>query len=541
MLRASLPLFAPDGERRGILTLSYLGTQLLGRLGAIAGAGPSELWLLNGEGYWLVGPDPDLEWAFMSPDRSDRAMAVRYPGAWARLATEVTGTFAMEAGLLTFRRVYPLTADLPTAHARGLAIPATPQRYFWIVATLLPGEVLAGRSGTLFRDLALGYSMLALLTLVAALGVSYLSARGRALVQVMTRVVDNVPDLISYIDASQHYRFTNRAYHRLFGLSPEAIYGRTVRDLLGDAAYAAIRPHLERALRGERVSFETRVHYSGPGLREVSVTYVPDLGAGGEVRGLFVVVNDITRLKDAERRERERTLEVAHSARLASVGEMATQIAHEVNQPLTAIVTYCAAALRSVQGGAPDPSRLREWVSAISDEAQRVSEIVRRLRQFVRRGEMVRAPLDLGEVVGEVVSMVQPEASHKGVTLVVDGAPALPAVLADRILIAQAILNLLRNALDAVAGEPPDRRRVTVSTTIDGDRVEVTVADSGPGVGPGVGGQLFESFVTTKPDGLGMGLSITRSIVEAHGGQVRHAPAPGGGAMFSFSLPRTQG
>ncbi len=163
---------------------------------------------------------------------------------------------------------------------------------------------------------------------------------------------------------------------------------------------------------------------------------------------------------------------------------------------------------------------------------------MRRLREFVRRGEMALVPLDLGQVLQEVVGMVRPEARRQAVTIDVDSAPGLPAVLADRILVAQAILNLLRNAVDAVVGEPPERRRVSLRTATVSDGVEVTVADSGPGVSPEVGGKLFESFVSTKPHGLGMGLPISRSIVEAHGGQLRYGPAPGGGTVFSFRLPR---
>jgi PAS domain S-box-containing protein len=395
-----------------------------------------------------------------------------------------------------------------------------------------------GATPALPGNVALTFAALALLSLLAAGWLAYLSARGRALARVMGNVLDNVPDLISYVDAGQRYRFSNRAYHRMFGLTPAAIYGRSVRDLLGEAAYAVVRPQLERALAGDPVSFESHIDYSRAGPRDVSVSYVPDRGPGGEVAGLFVVVSDVTRLKEAERRERERMLELAHAARLASVGEMATQIAHEVNQPLTAIVTYCAALERGLETGSADPARLREWVGAIGDEARRVSEIVRRLREFVRRGEMALVPLDLGQVLQEVVGMVRPEARRQAVTIDVDSAPGLPAVLADRILVAQAILNLLRNAVDAVVGEPPERRRVSLRTATVSDGVEVTVADSGPGVSPEVGGKLFESFVSTKPHGLGMGLPISRSIVEAHGGQLRYGPAPGGGTVFSFRLPR---
>ena len=422
VLRASVALFGAGGERRGVLTLSYHGRRLLTRLRAYAQGGASQLWLLNEQGYWLAGPDPALEWGFAFPERSDRTLAAREPEAWERIRAEVAGTVDTADGLLTFRRVYPLAGDASASDAPAMA---SPHRYSWTLATLLPHAALSKRMAGLAGTLLAVYGVTAPLLFGGTLWLTYRSARGRA------------------------------------------------------------------------------------------------------------------RLREAQRRERERMLELAHANRLASVGEMATQMAHQVNQPLTAIVTYCAAAQRSLQSGAGDLSRLREWVDAIGEEAQRVSAIVRGLREFVRRGKMAPVPLDLGEVVAGVVGALRPDADRRRVKLGVETPAGLPAVLADRVLVAQALLNLVRNAIEAVSVEPSERRRVVVSLALEGDRVVVSVADTGPGVDPGLAGRLFESFVTTKPEGLGMGLSITRSIVEAHGGQLRYDPAPSGGAVFSFSLRRS--
>lgn len=422
VLRASVPLFGPDGERRGVLTLSYHGWHLVTRLRAYAQGGPSQLWLLNEQGYWLAGPEPALEWGFVFPERSDLTLAAREPEAWERIRAEVAGTVDTADGLLTFRRVYPLAGDLS---ASDLPAMASPHRYSWTLATLLPHRALSERMAGLAGTLVSIYTVTAPLIFGGTLWLMYRSARGRI------------------------------------------------------------------------------------------------------------------QLREAERRERERMLELAHVNRLASVGELATQMAHQVNQPLTAIVTYCAAAQRSLQSGAGDPSRLREWVDAIGEEAQRVSAIVRGLREFVRWGKMAPVPLDIGEVVAGVVGVLCPDADRRRVKLNVETHPDLPEVLADRVLIAQVLLNLVRNAIEAVSAEPPDRRRVVVSLAPAGQRVTVSVADAGPGVDPEVAGRLFDSFVTTKSDGLGIGLSITRSIVEAHGGQLRYELAPSGGAVFSFSLRRS--
>lgn len=422
VLRASAALFGPDGERRGVLTLSYHGRRLVTRLRAYAQGGPSQLWLLNEQGYWLAGPDPALEWGFAFPERADRTLAVREPEAWERIRAEVAGTVDTGDGLLTFRRLYPLAGDLS---ASDLPAMASPHRYSWTLATVLPHKALSERMAGLAGTLVTIYAVTAPLLFGGTLWFMYRSARGRIW------------------------------------------------------------------------------------------------------------------LREAQRRERERMLELAHVNRLASVGELATQMAHQVNQPLTAIVTYCAAAQRSLQSGAGDPSRLREWVDAIGEEAQRVSAIVRGLREFVRWGKMAAVPLDIAEVVAGVVGVLRPDADRKRVKLSVETRPDLPRVLADRVLIAQVLLNLVRNAIEAVWAEPPERRRVVVSLVPEGHRVTVSVADAGPGVDPELAGRLFNSFVTTKPDGLGIGLSITRSIVEAHGGQLRYEPAPSGGAVFSFSLRRS--
>lgn len=422
VLRASAALFGPDGERRGVLTLSYHGRRLVTRLRAYAQGGPSQLWLLNEQGYWLAGPDPALEWGFAFPERADRTLAVREPEAWERIRAEVAGTVDTGDGLLTFRRLYPLAGDLS---ASDLPAMASPHRYSWTLATVLPHKALSERMAGLAGTLVTIYAVTAPLLFGGTLWFMYRSARGRIW------------------------------------------------------------------------------------------------------------------LREAQRRERERMLELAHANRLASVGEMATQMAHQVNQPLTAIVTYCAAAQRSLQSGAGDLSRVREWVDAIGEEAQRVSAIVRGLREFVRWGKMAAVPLDIAEVVAGVVGVLRPDADRKRVKLSVETRPDLPRVLADRVLIAQVLLNLVRNAIEAVWAEPPERRRVVVSLVPEGHRVTVSVADAGPGVDPELAGRLFNSFVTTKPDGLGIGLSITRSIVEAHGGQLRYEPAPSGGAVFSFSLRRS--
>jgi C4-dicarboxylate-specific signal transduction histidine kinase len=267
----------------------------------------------------------------------------------------------------------------------------------------------------------------------------------------------------------------------------------------------------------------------------MSVSYIPDVTESGEVRGFYAVARDITELRAAERRERQRMLELAHVSRFASMGAMATEIAHEVNQPLAAIAMYSAACLRTLAKGG-DTAVVTGWLTSINAQAKRVGEVVQRLRQFLQMGGAERAPIGMNEVVREVAGLASVEARAQDVDLLVDLAPELPAVLADRILLEQVVLNLVRNALDAV-GQQTGPRRVVVQTRPAGEGVEVSVADNGPGVPAGLGRNVFDSFVSSKPGALGMGLAVSRSIVEAHEGGISYTNNPEGGSTFRFTLP----
>ena len=535
-LRVAVPLFALDGRRAGILIVNFLAGPMLAELRALTPPGGSNIWLLNAEGFWLLGPGDDVEWAFMYPDRVDRSLAVREPDVWRRLSTEIQGDIDTAIGLLTFERFYPLRPGGGAAtRARTLATSAADA--YWILAAYLPRAALGAHSRELAQQLLVAYALMAGLAFSAAAGLAYLSFRNRALSQLVSHVVDHVPALVSYVDAGERYRFTNRHYETLFGTPRAQLVNRSVRDLLGEPAYATALPHIRTALAGAPVSFEAAIEYSKAGRRDVSVTYTPDVAPGGRVRGFIAVVNDITAQKAAERREREHMREAAHATRLASVGELATQIAHEVNQPITAMVTYCAAAQHNVLAESPNNTRLISLIGAIADEAKRVSTIIRRLRDFVRKGEIAFVATDLNEIVTDSLRLVAGEAVSQHVQVVEQLATEPLRVMADPVLVSQAILNLVRNAIEAATTSAAGRREVRVATRRTGHAAEVSVTDTGPGLSPEVVPRLFEAFVTTKPRGLGMGLSIARSIIEAHGGQLRHADAPGGGCIFALTLP----
>jgi two-component system sensor histidine kinase DctS len=229
-------------------------------------------------------------------------------------------------------------------------------------------------------------------------------------------------------------------------------------------------------------------------------------------------------------------LELSHVSRLATMGEMATEIAHEINQPLAAIAMFSAAGLRTLDRPQPG-GQLRTWLEAINTQAKRASEVVRRIRSFVQKGAPQFGPVDLNQVAREVLALIDHDARAHQVAISLQAAAPLPAVRGDRILLEQVAFNLVRNALDAVMARQ-DGRRVSVTTSYDAAQVYCAIADNGPGVDPDLAAHIYDSFVTSKKEGLGMGLAISRNIIEAHAGTLRHEPNPGGGSVFVFSVPR---
>ena len=236
---------------------------------------------------------------------------------------------------------------------------------------------------------------------------------------------------------------------------------------------------------------------------------------------------------DARRHREERD----QFSRLGILGEMASNIAHELNQPLAAITNYAEGMTRFIDAGRADPAFLRDGARGIAGQAERAAAIIRKIRAFVRRREAVRAHVDLDEVVRETLALFEGLAARRGIPLRIFLAGDLPKVSADRVEIEQVLLNLLQNAVDAMVDHAGRERGITVRTSHDGSSVKVAVRDHGPGLTAEVEAHLFDTFFTTKPQGLGLGLSICRTIVESHGGRLWAADNDDGGLTMRFTLP----
>ena len=330
----------------------------------------------------------------------------------------------------------------------------------------------------------------------------------------------------------------------------ERIYGYTAEEMLGLPISLLVPPDrseevpsiLERLGHGERLEhFETtRVRKDGHRI-EVSVTISPIRDSTGAVVGASVITRDITEQKRAEETLRRNLDEIAHLNRVAALGEMVTSLAHELNQPLAAILTNAEAASKFLNRKSPNLARVRECLTAIAADDERAAEVIKRLRALLKKDQSQVSLIDLNEVVSDALRLVNNDATLRETRVRIESRPKLPLVLGDRVQLCQVVLNLLVNGLQAAAEQPPTERWVLVRTVeSDGGGVELTVEDSGKGIAEGDLARVFEPFFTTKREGLGMGLSISQSIVQANGGRIWAENREGHGAIFHCVLPVAQ-
>ena len=247
-------------------------------------------------------------------------------------------------------------------------------------------------------------------------------------------------------------------------------------------------------------------------------------------------IRDLTERQQTEARLQELQSELVHISRLTAMGEMASALAHELNQPLSAIANYMKGSRRMLEAGTDDRSALlRDAMDKAAEQALRAGQIIRRLRDFVARGESERRVESVKKLVEEASALALVGAKDQGVRVRFQFDPTIDLVLADKVQIQQVLLNLLRNAVEAM--ESSQRRELAISTAPDKDgMLAISVADTGSGISPDIASHLFQPFVTNKRNGMGVGLSISRTIVEAHGGQIGASPNPAGGTTFRFTL-----
>ena len=249
-------------------------------------------------------------------------------------------------------------------------------------------------------------------------------------------------------------------------------------------------------------------------------------------------IGDEVELQIAHEAQQRHQTEFARVSRMSTIGEMAASLAHELNQPLTGAINYCAGCLRMLREGNTDPEKLIQGMERAVQGATLAADIIRRVREFVQKGDLQRCPVDLNRAVRNVVSLVQHEAQRHEVSLELDLEQDLPPVEGDMIQLEQVVLNFIRNGIDAMASVQPDRRSLRITTRRSGEgMITVSARDSGEGIAEDVMPKIFDTFYTTKPDGMGIGLSISRSIIESHQGRIRACSLSDGGTELVFELP----
>jgi two-component system, LuxR family, sensor kinase FixL len=351
-------------------------------------------------------------------------------------------------------------------------------------------------------------------------------------------ILDTIPEAMIVIDDHGVMRSFSATAERLFGWAPAEVLGKNV-SMLMPAPYQQEHDHYLSRYRG---TGERRIIGIGRivvGERKDGSTFPMELAVGeARVAGeqFFTgFIRDLTERRAQERRMQELQSELVHVSRLTAMGEMASSLAHELNQPLSAITSYLRGAATLLKADDVDKERIREALDRGAVQALRAGDIIKRLREFVAKGETQHSLENPAILLEEAAALALVGAREQGVRVSLRCDRDLPDIVVDKIQIQQVALNLIRNAVEAM--ETTSRRELTVAVTRQQEIALFSVADTGTGINPEIALHLFQPFVTSKANGMGVGLSICRTIIEAHGGRIAAGPNDGGGTIFEFTLP----
>jgi PAS domain S-box-containing protein len=352
-------------------------------------------------------------------------------------------------------------------------------------------------------------------------------------------LLDNMPGLLARLSPDGTPEFLNRQFLQYLGKSMEEIGKYKTNDIVHpDDRPRNIEALGKALLEGEPFDFEDRIRRFDGVYRWFQARLVPVRNLEGKILHWNALVTDIEERKRAEEELRVAQSELARVSRVMTMGQLTASIAHEVNQPLSGIITNASTCLRMLDAAPPNLEGARETARRTIRDGHRASDIVTRLRMLYSKKEPALEPMDLNEVAREVASLSSTEIQRNGVTLRQEFADDLPPALGDRVQLQQVILNLLRNAADAMSTIDDRPRELLVTTERDQENhVRLSVKDSGVGITPQAADKIFQAFYTTKSDGMGIGLSISRSIIEAHQGRLWAIRNDGPGSTFSFSIP----
>jgi two-component system sensor kinase FixL len=393
------------------------------------------------------------------------------------------------------------------------------------------------------HGLAADQSLARCIMSVAAIGATTILAvknqSANAALRERARLLDLTHDSIFVRDMNDCITYWNRGAEERYGYSRDEAVGSKSHNLLRTVFPGPLKGIMDEVLRTGRWEGEL-IHAKRDGTR---LTVLSRWSVENDVRGRPIAImetnSDITERNRAQEALHRAQIELAHINRVATLGELTASIAHEVNQPLTGVVTNGSVCLRLLDRNPPDFDEIRGALESIISDGMRASEVIQRVRALLKKADFHMAALDINDVIGDVARLLQREVFDHRVSLRLELVSGLPHVGGDRVQLQQVVINLLLNGMEAMADVTSRPRELTIrSRSYDANHVVVEVQDGGTGVDPESVDRLFNAFFTTKSHGMGMGLSICRSIVQAHGGRIWVSPNTGGtGATFQFTVP----
>ncbi len=428
-------------------------------------------------------------------------------------------------------------------HKRALDLPGSTMRLATdsvkgaprLLPNLLVGSVIALALGLLASLLALWRHIARRLAAEGAL---------RQQMAFRTAMENSLVTGLRARDLDGRVTYVNPAFCQIVGLSAEELVGKTPpMPYWAPEAMEEYQQRFAAVLAGNApAQFETFFQRPDGERVPVLIFDAPLVDSEGRHTGWMGSILDISDRKRAEELNRQQQEKLHASARLATMGEMASMVAHELNQPLAAISSYTTGALNVLEqagesGRAVDAALLRPALEKAGAQAQRAGQIIRSVHEFVKKRESERQLFNIPSLVDGISTLIELQASKYFVAIKTEILPGLPPVSADRMMLEQVLLNLTRNAVESMQDVAPERRVMRIGATLAQGQVCVTVTDQGHGIAPDVAERLFSPFFSTKAEGMGMGLSICRTAVEFHGGTLTHRDNPGGGTVFSFCLP----
>jgi PAS domain S-box-containing protein len=361
--------------------------------------------------------------------------------------------------------------------------------------------------------------------------------RAQAAEYLTEKVFESLPDRVSVVGRDYRYRRINPAFERYLKLPAGAVVGMHVKDVIGaDIFEQKVKPRLDRCFAGEDVSYADWFP-DREGRQYLAISYSPLRLDPDGVEDALVIVRDLTDHMLASEALRQAQSDLAHISRVTTMGELTASLAHEINQPIAAAVTDANACLRWLSRPQPDVEEAREAAARMTKDCRRAADIISRVRLLFRKGAAQREPVDVNEVIEEMMVLLRGEAGRYSIPIHAQLASGLPKVKADRVQLQQVFMNLMLNGIDAMKDVGPAGQLTITSRQGESGHLLFSVSDTGVGLPPQQADQIFNAFFTTKRDGTGLGLPISRSIIESHGGRLWAAGNSGRGATFHFTLP----